>query len=183
MRLSTGDAQTTYKRGKKRVMGVAVKLFPTQDERASVTTSNLFFLDWSGLEGDARPRFLGPGENDEPVVFRNQATGTSWAARRLTEAFRKLDNDPTTRPVYPLTEIDAHGRAVVDPVTPKLVYLIPQATGIARGDFREEILAYGSGIRFLICLEKSPVGTLVLGRPVLSAVCDQELYFHHHPNR
>ncbi len=71
--------------------------------------------------------------------------------------------------------------------TPTLLRLVPTVTGDVRvrADFRTELMSYKPGeLVFQIVLPKEGrVGTLTLGQPVLSAVCDTELHFHHHPAR
>jgi hypothetical protein len=193
VRFSTADGNTVFHPafGQRRVSGFAIKLFPTQDENQSVYTRNLFFLDQGGLDGDTRTRWLGPGRdlNDGPIFFRNTAPGSGLGGKILTRLFRQLDLDPTRRPVEPLTSVDANDQAVASPLAPRELRLIPHGKGYFDFDFRSEILSYGPGeIHFDIVIPaqngfaEARIGSLVIGAPVVSTVCDQELHFHHHPN-
>ncbi len=193
VRFSTGDEQTTFSPTKKRIFGLAVKLFPTQSDSESVATRNLFTLDQSGLDGNVRENYLTDGPSQR-TYFENKALGGGKAAELLNGMFALFDSYPSWRPLYPLTEVRADGRAVTFDVTPSTLRLVPRIEGrkYSAKDFRDEIRMYKAGeIQFAIVLpaQEAPfgtrqeIGTLIVGKPVLSTVCDRELHFHHHPNR
>jgi hypothetical protein len=195
VRFSSGTQQSRHEPGKKRILGMAVKLFPTRDIREAVETRNVFTLDRHGFEGSSRPSFFDekPGE---PLYFSNLAPPKSLVGKVANGFFGRFDLLPDRRPLYAPAGIDQTGKTL-KPVTPDEVRFYPIRKTVPAGpvpaDFREELLRYKAGeIAFKIVLPadslldwKTPkrIGTLVVGRPVVSAVCDLELHFHHHPNR
>jgi hypothetical protein len=193
VRMSTGSDQIKWEPGKTRQFGLAVKLFPTQEPGTAVVTRNVFTLDQTGLNGDSRASYLsGDGPEDE-VFFRNNAEGTGFAIEKLNALFAKVDIHPGHRPLYPLTEVTQNGAMVAVPVTPWEIRFVPHVTSKIEAfdvDFRTELAAAQPGqIYFDIVIPKQQgfaatqtIGKLVVGQPVVSVACDQELHFHHHPN-
>ena len=194
VRFSAADEQTVYSPTKKRTFGIAVKLFPSANDSAEAETRNLFFLDQNGLNGGLRSRYL-VGDSGENIYYQNSALGGGAAVQLLVGFFKKFDSNPNWRPLYPYTETNADGSAVASPVTPQAIRLVPRTTTLsahAAEDFRDEILSYRANeIRFDIVIpaQKAPftesqvIGGLMVGQPVISQVCDEELHFHHHPTR
>lgn len=194
VRFSMATNDPVYKPGSKRNMGMAIKLFPTQDDRQSVVTRNVFTLDQTGLTGDDRQSFFfHPNEKPGSVFFTNEVSGTGFLAWLGQRTFEKLDSPSTFRGLHPLTEIAGDGQRVAKPSTPRLIAIVPAMrpkAGQVPEDFRDEIRQYAEpgSLRFHLVLPADGelkravrIGSLVLGRPVVSPVCDLELHFHHAP--
>jgi hypothetical protein len=193
VRFSVAKNDPVYKPGLVRNMGIAVKLFPTQEEKDSVLTRNVFTLDQTGLTGDDRASiFFTADHAPGAVFFTNSVAGKgflSWLGQRT---FEKLDPPSTIRALYPLAEVTGTGAAVARAAAPSLIRIVPTMApkpGAVPADFRDEILKYHDGeMTFNLVLPRqygletdTTIGTLVLGEPVVSDVCDKELTFHHAP--
>lgn len=186
VRMSMATPSPVFEPGKKRNFGIAVKLFPTQDEQEPVVTRNILTLDQTGLTGDDRPSVLASAK--EQVFFVNDVPGTGFLAWLGQRTFEKLDPPSTFRGLQPLAQVRADGTEVAKAVAPRLIHIVPtMAPRPAAPDFRDELMAYGSGeLRFDLVLplqygvpERRVIGSLELGQPVLSLACDQVLTFHH----
>jgi hypothetical protein len=196
VRMSVAKAQNESK-GDKRPFGLAIKLFPTRDKDLPIESRNVFTLDQTGLDGSPRQSFLHPDKAGDELYFTNSAPGGGFMEKQITALFGKFDSDPSRRPLHPLTQVTPDGVRIrsEDAITPRDIRFIPlvkaEPSGVSK-DFRTELLSYASGdISFDIALaviERTGtsfvrVGSLVLGTPVVSIGCDQDLHFHHHRNR
>lgn len=187
-RLSTGTQQTTSEKGKTRLFGIALKLFPAPNPKTASYTRNIHMLDGSGLEGDERDAYFGPMSDGTDVIFGNHAAGKSLPVKMLNRAFERLDQNPAVRPTWPLGDVRSDGSGVEVPVTPKFLQLLPAFAKLPAPpmgtDFRDEILRYGEDpLVFTILANHHPIGQVTLGRRVVSDVCDQSLNFTHPRNR
>ncbi|MEW5850027.1 MAG: hypothetical protein AB2A00_14660 [Myxococcota bacterium] len=177
-----------------RTFGLAVKLFPTQDPDQPVATRNLFIFDQYGLDGHARDHVLTPDEGGEPIVLSNHTPANTLQSKLVSElVLARFDKTPLSRPLYPLTEVDAQGRPVSWPHTPDVIQLVPQKVRPRPlpPDFREELRSYAPDElvfdvvlpRQALVVERIRIGTLTVHHWVLSETCDGALHFHHHPTR
>jgi hypothetical protein len=198
VRMSNADSNEVWSEKTPRIFGLAVKLFPTSNEDEQVVTRNLFNLDQNSLSGGKRKSYLhvdswdGHSKSDE-IHFVNSAPAKTFVEKKATKIFGKFDFHPDRRPLYQLTEVTASNEDVVAPVTPEFLHFVPRPLGTRefQPDFRDNLMQYKEGeIAFDIVIpggqdapfaQETRVGTLTLGQPVLSEVCDLELHFHHHP--
>jgi hypothetical protein len=195
VRISAATAQVDWSPNADRVIGMAIKLFPTTDEDKPVTTANLFTLDQFGLGGSKCATLLQGEGPDDVRYFRNIAPAKSLVTKVATGLFGRFDIHPDTRPLYPLTEVTSTGARVAKPVTPHEVQFYRRAKAQSRDfslDARTELSTYRPGdlsFEIVIPAQKGfgnanlPVGKLTLGKSVISVAGDQELHFHHHPNK
>lgn len=202
VRFSIGNNEPQARGGVARLFGMAVKLFPARFAGEPNETRNIHLLDETGLDGSKRGRFF--GHEREGGYYTNVARSTLATGRIASALFGRFDRDPSRRPLAPLASVWADGESVFVARAPGELRLVPRisAAGMRRlqlardrghglADFRDEILAYGSGaIAFDILLPDGDgadsqwyrAGSLRLGASVLSKTCDLSLHFHHHPN-
>jgi len=193
MRLSIATNSPVYVAGEKRHFTTAIKLFPTQDPTQAVQTANLFGFDQGGIPGTDRKSFFFADNGDpEAIYYTNDVLGRGFLSELGDRTFELLDAPSTFRALYPLSEVDSQGRRVEQPVAPRLIRIYPRMErkpGPMPADFRNDLLRYNAGeLKFDIVLPeqngvpaKTTIGTLVLGKPVVSAFCDLELHYHHAP--
>ena len=97
-----------------RILGMAIKLFPTQDPDQPVLTRNILTLDQFGFDADTRVR---PFHSDagEPIHYTNFAPPkdpNAFLPRNLNRFFNHFDAPNEHRPVQALGEVDADGQPV-----------------------------------------------------------------------
>lgn len=174
-----------------RILGMAIKLFPTTSETQKVKTRNIVMLDRYGFEGSSREHTL--VENDgQPVYFTNVAPATSTLGRFLSQFFDRFDNPNWARPLYGVARAYVGGSSdLIRYRTPYEIRL--QATAGTRGhdaadkDFRTELVETAEPIRLDIILQSwrgtdvaaQKIGSLDFGKFVVSDYCDLSLHFHH----
>ena len=193
IRFSSGTNDTLYVPNKAaRIFGLAIKLFPTQDADQAVITSNIQTLDNNGFERATRKSFFNadPGSK-ENVYYTNVAPAHSAVGITLAKFFDRFDRPNFVRPVYASARFDANGVAVPFPMVPYEVRFIPRVATKRDipADFRDEIRGYGAGeIKFDIGMYHAgdqrfeKLGEIVVGKPMVSDVCDLSLHFHHNPS-
>ncbi|MCA8920942.1 MAG: hypothetical protein KDD82_03970 [Planctomycetes bacterium] len=100
-----------------RILGMAIKLFPTQDPAQPVLTRNILTLDQFGFDANVRAR---PFHSDagEPIYYTNFAPPkdpNAFLPRNLNRFFNHFDAPNEHRPVEALAEVDAEGQPVRGP--------------------------------------------------------------------
>jgi hypothetical protein len=185
VRFSTADARTLSAKGKNRIFGFAVKLFPVRADGKQVASTNILTLGEKGQTGAPRASYLVPSDKGEAIYFSNEAPGGGIGSKVLGWVLKRFDKNPIFQPLRESASVTADGKPVAHPVSPGLIRLVPDMSHAARlhtaADFRSEILQYDAGeIRFNVELtDGTHLGTLVVGKPVVSKACDEELTFHH----
>lgn len=194
VRLSSGDRVSeggTAAGG--RIMGMAVKLFPTTSDQQRVTTRNIIMLDKYGFERSTRNH---PWVEDDgaPVYFTNVAPAKSALGKVLSTFFDRFDKPNFARPVYGVARASV-GKSSDLPhaVTPYEIRFVakagtplpPDTTSL---DFRSEVVAEPPVSLDIVMQsldgthdEAQRIGSLALGRFVVSDYCDLQLRFHHDP--
>lgn len=112
VRVSSGTRKASSQ--DKRIMGLAVKLFPTQDPKAKVLTRNILTLDQFGFDSDVRMRPF-HSDSGEGVYYTNFAPPNdpdAFLPRNLNRFFNHFDAPNEHRPVEGLAEIDAEGKPI-----------------------------------------------------------------------
>ena len=112
VRVSSGTLEATSK--EERILGMAIKLFPTQDPKQKVLTRNILTLDQFGFDADARSR---PFHTDagQPVYYTNFAPPddpNAFLPRNVNRFFNHFDAPNEHRPVEALAEVDGAGQPV-----------------------------------------------------------------------
>ena len=112
VRVSSGTLEATNLED--RILGLAIKLFPTQDPKQKVLTRNILTLDQFGFDADARAR---PFHSDagQPIYYTNFAPPKdpdAFLPRNLNRFFNHFDAPNEHRPVEALAEVDAAGKPV-----------------------------------------------------------------------
>lgn len=186
------EARNTPTHPGPRSVALGVKVWPTDDPFKEVLTANLATSDQFGIDGQERLQALRPEPKHGPLRFMNTIWGTGMTAEIVNQAFTLVDPEPTRRPLYPFTTVGTDGKVVSTPKTPRFLHLVlrrPTHRVPIEADFRQEIMHYKSGELVLDIVVPSqkgfgnegPIGTLVVGAPVVSKTCDLELSFYHHP--
>lgn len=191
VRLSVASNAVTPAPDSKRVIAIAVKLFPSTDPNAKVTSRNFLTADQTGLDGSTRHSFFFGDNPTEKIYFSNKAPGSGFAAKLGFVLFDRIDGPSNYRSVYALADVDHTNSPVARPISPVELRLVPRFAkkNPVPADFRDEIRAYGAGeMHFDVVIQKEDglaesmkIGTMTLGSPVVSVACDQRLHFHHHP--
>ena len=193
VRISSGDANSVYKKDKKRIFGISVKHFLNPNPDVPAHTVNMFTLNDTGFAGTFR-RGIFWDESGKEVVFTNRlGSPMSRLAKILAKFFDRFDMPNNNRPIYPQAEVDRMGVKVQTPVVPYRLKFVPDGFGDAKymaQDFREEILNYPTdNFRLKIYLQESEenqedklAGFLKIDSTMVSDFCDTRLHFHHHPN-
>jgi len=112
VRVSSGTRKATSQ--DKRILGIAIKLFPTQDPKKSVLTRNILTLDQFGFDSDTRMRPF-HSDSGQGVYYTNFAPPKNPGAflpRNLNRFFNHFDAPNEHRPVEALAEIDAEGQPI-----------------------------------------------------------------------
>lgn len=192
-RMAAGTNRTRHFPLSSRTWGLAIKLFPTQDERQPVQTVNVSLFDQYGLDGQARPHFLQPLADDPPLYFTNHIRAQALQSQPALFVLGRFDRTPLFRSVRPLGKVDNQGQVPFNATAPSLVQLHVRHSrhqvGDLPADYRNELMAYAPGeLVFDVVLPPQPgnaqllrVGTVTVGRKVMSPVCDGALHFFHAP--
>lgn len=193
VRVSSGDKRSVGgDPDNGRILGIAVKLFPTSSETQRVTTRNIIMLDQYGFERSSRKHtWL---ENDgAPVYFTNVAPAKSAVGKFLSTFFDRFDQPNWARPVYATARAAGGNDDLPSPVTPYEIRFratrgTPSPADAASDDFRGELATEGSVTLDIILQSLEPtravalrIGSLELDEFVVSDFCDLSLRFHHDP--
>lgn len=196
VRLSSGDK--TSEGGEDaggRIMGIAVKLFPTTSDTQRVKTRNIIMLDQYGFERSTR-KHAWVNDDGTPVYFTNVAPATSTLGKFLSTYFDRFDKPNFARPVYGVARASIGGSSdLLQSVTPYEIRFVPKAgtplpPDSAPLDFRAELSAAGEQpIAMDIVIQSfdgtntvaQRIGSLSFGKFVVSDYCDLQLRFHHDP--
>ena len=187
------------RRGEKRAVALAGKLFPTLDPNAKVETANFFAM--ANVLGTHDPYFLDAVLDNNPVIEGLPGSfGQLLLGLRIRDDLNAADRaagaeppNPTYRPLYPLAE---SGLAPGAPArTPKWLALraVRGTPRVDEPDFREELrLARYPGRRLRFELRGASdhpdgksaaswrrIGHAELTDDVTSPGCDGELHFAH----
>jgi hypothetical protein len=112
VRVSSGTREATSR--DKRIMGLAIKLFPTQDPKKKVLTRNILTLDQFGFDSDTRMRPF-HSDSGQGVYYTNFAPPNdpnAFLPRNLNRFFNHFDAPNEHRPVEALAEVDAEGQPI-----------------------------------------------------------------------
>lgn len=193
LRMATGTNRTVHFAMAARTWGVALKLFPSQDPQEPVTTVNLSLFDQHGLDGQARPYFLQPLPSQQPLFFSNLIKAEALQSRIAGFVLGRFDRTPLFRSLRPLAAVDESGAVPFNTLSPSVVQLHVRHSvhqvGTLPEDYRQELLAYAPGeLVFDVVLPAQAnqpavrrIGTVTVGRMVMSPVCDGALHFAHPP--
>lgn len=192
VRVSSGTADSESG-GEGRILGMAIKLFPTTSTTQRVRTRNIVMLDQYGFERSTR-RATFVDDDGAPVYFTNVAPAKSPLGRFLSSFFDRFDKPNWARPLYQVARAHVGGSGdLLEYRTPYEIRLQLSA-GAARGpspvprDFRDELLRLEPTSLDIVLQSwdgDDPVGRrigrLSLSRFVVSDYCDLNLHFHHDP--
>jgi hypothetical protein len=193
IRFSSGTAQSQYSPKKARMLGMAIKLFPTKKNHKKVITKNILTMDKYGFSGSTRKSFVMP-EDGSALYFTNVYPPKSWVGKMVGRFFDRFDRPNFARPVYAVAENEQDQfLAVKNPISPYEIRFYPRKPKKVyfANDFRTELLFYApKSLVFDIKVMggknglkvESSIGRLVVEKMVMSKVCDLELHFQHHPN-
>lgn len=194
VRVSSGTAQSLGgEEADGRILGMAVKLFPTVSDDTPVLTRNMVTLDRYGFE--ASPRMATFHEDDgSPVYFTNVAPAESFVGKQLSKFFDRFDEPNWARPVYAAARAQVDGEDLEEYVEPYEVRFVARPKDehdpqIVPADFRDDLLSHSEGITLDIQLHRMTpdderdvtIGQLTLDAFVVSDYCDLNLHFHHDP--
>lgn len=115
VRVSSGTLDATS--ADDRILGMAIKLFPTQDPEQPVLTRNILTLDQFGFDSDRRARPF-HSDDGQPVYYTNFAppeNPNAFLPRNLNRFFNHFDAPNEHRPVQALAEVDADGQPLTTP--------------------------------------------------------------------
>ncbi len=197
IRFSSGTSESRIDQNPAgRIFGLALKLFPTQNNDENVETQNIQMLDNYGFDRATRLRFFHPDQNED-VFFTNIAPAKGLFGQALATFFDRFDRPNYSRPVYPLSEIDQYGKKVTFPLSPREIWFVQSfpKNNLYFKDFREELLSYDNNevildiyVRtfekfYLPEVAAQPIGRIVVSKMVVSDFCDLNLNFHHPKNR
>jgi hypothetical protein len=193
IRISSGDAVSEYSEESKaggRIFGMALKLYPTDSEDHRVESRNILTLDQYGFDRTTRKNVF--WEDDQtPVYFTNVAPAKSALGKFLSTFFDRFDNPNWARPLYSVARANMGGGDLISYRTPYEVRYQVSKKSISKksktySDFREELKDL-ENIEMDIILQSyngkttvaERIGSLKLGKFVVSDYCDLTLHFHH----
>ena len=198
VRFSSGTADSEYlPKGAGRILGLAVKVFPTIDKSKDVITENIQMLDSYGFERSNRKRFF-HDDDGTPVTFTNVAPAKSILGKVLSRFFDRFDKPNHVRPVYPMAEVNTSGEYNRDnsraPYEITFKAAFPMSSQFS-SDFRNDIMNLPNKQKlaldiFIVTMEpeskdgdlipvNKKIGQLLLGDRVISDGCDYTLHFNH----
>lgn len=194
VRISSGDATSVYPestdQGGGRILGMAIKLFPTMDKKLRIRTRNIVTLDQYGFERSPRRRTFHEDAGGS-VYFTNVAPATSALGKFLSTFFDRFDNPNWARPLYGIAQANMGGSGNLSRYAAPYEIRIhaPESTlpeFETPLDFRDELRGM-SNTYLAITLQSMDgtstlaqrIGTLELKRFVVSDYCDLQLHFHH----
>jgi hypothetical protein len=193
VRFATGTNRTRHFPLAARTWGVAIKLFPSRNTRQPVETVNVSLFDQYGLDGQARPHFMQPLEDDPPLFFTNHIRAQAPQSQPAVFVLGRFDRTPLFRSLRPVAQVDEQGQKPFNVQSPSLLQLhvrhSPRQVGDLPGDYRNELMAYAPAeLVFDVVLPAQAgnpslrrVGTVTVGRMVMSPTCDGALHFYHPP--
>ncbi len=172
--------------GSKRGFGFAGKLFPTTNETEIVKTASFFAVDV--LLGTKTDRFLETSMTNQPETgFSLSALGLGL---RIASALKKADEDPSFRPVTPISRLGEAG--IVK--TPHWIKVSAVSNLIKNNekDFRNELMKASrdnQGLTFDIAVSDrtsdrtssdwEKIGQIKISKAFISYGCDRQLHFAH----
>jgi len=193
VRISSGDKVSEGgEEAGGRILGMAIKLFPTTSDSQRVKTRNIVTLDRYGFERSKRQRTLHE-DDGAPVYFTNVAPATSALGKFLSGFFDRFDNPNWARPLYGVARAYVGGSGdLIEYRTPYEVRFQPKRaqaldeSSEVPPDFRSDLLEQRS-VSFDIILQSyrgtdvlaQTIGSLDLEKFVVSDYCDLDLHFHH----
>jgi hypothetical protein len=186
-----------------RILGMAVKLFPTANDGKRVLTRNMVMLDQYGFERSKRLRAFHEDDGGS-VHFTNVAPAKSAVGQFLSTYFDRFDKPNFARPVYAAARarVDAPDLAPAAATVPYEIRLAARASAepLIDGDgqrtvgedmtmdFRPELVRFGAPTLDIVIqsfdgtnVVAKRIGTLEFGAFVVSDYCDLSLHFHHDP--
>jgi hypothetical protein len=189
-----------------RLFGVAIKLFPGQDENTKTETQNIVLFDDKGPSGNDAPWFLLKKDGRTTNFFSNWVFGDDPLTNGNVAMFHQSVVTPRFVPLTPTGVVrnDGSFERASDVRPPKFVKLVPigKDGGLPRAvpqqpKLRDELVQYDDGeINFEVRvfddsasdgsdIASKPgkrVGVLTqLTKPIVSTYCDQAMQFHHAP--
>lgn len=175
-------------RGQFRGLGLAGKIYPTQNPALTTPTANFFVVDV--LTGAQRDRFLDIEMTNKPdIQLRWSILSVGFAA---ITTFARADKSPGFRPLYPIAELGLLPGETAR--APQFMKLQANATTLRNDqiDFREElnIEKNNSGNLLFdimvsdVSAERSgshwnKIGFIEFTRSKVSYGCDRQLHFSH----
>jgi hypothetical protein len=185
-------------RGRRRTLGMGVKLFATARDGVTPVTRNLLVMD--AVAGSRRPHVLDAVLDNHPKLGGLPSLGTIPTALRIRADLNAADAELSPagpnlrfRPIRHLADLGADGVAAVR--APRWIRLSVTADTprIDATDFREELaLRHYPRQRLVYIIEVADaadggksraawkrLGELELREDVVSATCDQRLHFAH----
>ncbi|PWU20672.1 MAG: hypothetical protein C5B49_03845 [Bdellovibrio sp.] len=189
-RVSTGNGEVEAARG--RPFGLAGKIFPTLNRNERVKTANFNVID--DLNGTTAPSFFDVAMTNEPPfdLSRWYLDAKKFGLREVQKRFETADQHAEVRQLYPISQLGLSSPQGAK--TPRWMK-ITTAQGVkdervAEADFRKEVLAYSSGLKFDISVSDttkdgtteegwSKIGQINTDSSIVSFGCDRRLHFHH----
>ncbi len=194
VRISSGTGVSEYSIGSDfdgRIMGMAIKLYPTDSKNHKILSRNIVTLDQYGFESSPRKHMFWEDDEQTPVYFTNVAPAKSFLGKFLSAFFDRFDNPNWARPLYQVARANFGGGDLIEYRTPYEVrYQIAtkyiQKNLKTYGDFREELVVLENIVLDIILQSTNgkdqlglKIGTLKFGKFVVSDYCDLSLHFHH----
>lgn len=192
VRISSGDGTSATSNSTDfdgRILGMAVKLYPTTSKTQKMKTRNIVTLDRYGFERSKRKATF--WENDfSPVYFTNVAPATSPLGKFLSAFFDRFDNPNWARPLYGVARAFGNDDLLEYRTPYEIRFAINQKSIVntknTASDFRDELKSL-SGVSLDIILQSfdgkevigKKIGNLNLNKFVVSDYCDLNLHFHH----
>lgn len=194
VRISSGTGDSEYSDSpdyKGRILGMAIKLYPTDSKTHKVLSRNIVTLDQYGFESSTRKHTFWENDNATPVYFTNVAPAKSALGKFLSAFFDRFDNPNWARPLYQVARANFGGGELIEYRTPYEVRYQIQPKLIDKklktyGDFRSELVDL-KNVDMDIILQShngkdviaKKIGVLKFGSFVVSDYCDLKLHFHH----
>lgn len=186
------SASSSTDSGDLRPLGIAGKIFPTEDEKdpQAYKTANFFTID--DLGGTRNKHFTDSTYTNEPPVT---ATGIQAIALNvIASVFRAADNgsNPGKRQVYEIAQLGLKDKGATR--SPKWMNLkFEDGQTFNAKDFRDELRLKNHGGKLRIGIyvsdksnkdkDMKKIGFIELTEDELSVSCDQGLAFHHPENQ
>jgi hypothetical protein len=172
-------AGTGLRRGQRRSLGLAGKIFPTMDPAQKVKPAN--FVTVSHLSGSPDKHILDIKMTNAPSI------GLSPAANLINRViFRLMDTRPGIRLLHPISTLGVPPGGKV--VTPDLMLLAAprEITRVSADDFRDELrlsnygenrLIYAVHVKDFADQRWTRLGTITFTEDVISECGDKRLHF------
>lgn len=176
-RLSTGQDDVFYKKGKSRIFGMAIKLFHNNLDESL----NIQLLDQYGLGGSDRKSFF-KGESDDIFFTNTIKSGLPLIGKLFDKAVSYIEPQPSKRPLHHIAEAFNESSVI-----PNNIYIYPKKyISLNEKDFRNELLAQDSiSLDIFVDIEnkKQSIGHITLTKAIANSFCDKRLHFAHTPNK